>query len=81
MDSVFKRAQGKKLSHRKSQDSKRVCQKSEADSKQLLQQFQDVIKHVEDNAKDEGSCKDALRRLYTSHESSFSAKKVTGPHE
>lgn len=81
MESVFKRAQGKKLSHRKSQEPNGVCQKSEADSKQLMQQFQDVIKHVETNAEDEGSCKEALRRLYTSHETSFSAKKVTGPHE
>ncbi|CCN37471.1 hypothetical protein VIBNISO65_1170002 [Vibrio nigripulchritudo SO65] len=81
MNSVFKRAQGKKLSHRKAQDSSGVCEKSEADSRQLLQQFQDVIQHFEENAKDEDKCRDVLRKLYESHESCFSSQKVTGPHE
>ncbi|MCF2856664.1 hypothetical protein L1286_04235 [Pseudoalteromonas sp. SMS1] len=81
MESVFKRAQGKKLSHRKTQQEKGVCQKSEADAKQLLQQFQTVIQHVENNTKDESTCREALRGLYTSHESCFSSQKVTEPHE
>ncbi|MBQ4811788.1 hypothetical protein A7985_13625 [Pseudoalteromonas luteoviolacea] len=81
MESVFKRAQGKKLSHRKTQEQKGVCQQSEAHSQQLMQQFQEVIQHVEKNGKDEDTCRDALRRLYTSHESCFSSQKVTDPHE
>ena len=81
MNSVFKRAQGKKLSHKKLQDAHGVCQKSEESSRQILQQFQTVIQSFEDNAKDEKKCRDALRQLYESHESCYARDNVTGPHE
>ncbi|MBD1556992.1 hypothetical protein HC752_08585 [Vibrio sp. S9_S30] len=81
MKSVLKRAQDKKLSHKKLQDVHGVCQKSEDSSRQILQQFQSVIQHFEEHAEDEQKCREALRQLYESHEFCYASNNVAAPHE